>query len=96
MAADSAVTMAEARHQRLAAQILVDRLIRGHKRQFIWRMPALLAGIPRAVAQRRWPDQAGARHRTGAATEMAGQAAVVGKSHRFSQRLLRPAAESGA
>lgn len=38
MAADSAVRMAAADHQRLAAQILVDRLSRGHKRQFIGRM----------------------------------------------------------
>lgn len=38
MAADSAVRMAAAGHQDLAAQTLVDRLGRGHKRQFIARM----------------------------------------------------------
>jgi len=38
MAAESAVTMAAAGHQDLAAQALMDRLGRGQKRQFIGRM----------------------------------------------------------
>lgn len=38
MAADSAVRMAAAGHQDLAVQTLMDRLGRGHKRQFIARM----------------------------------------------------------